>query len=780
MGAKPEDVRRWTFALRRPETAVAAAGALRGSTGRAEVEALAEVVEESPSAAAVVAAVAALEGCDAPVVLQALARALHHPRPLVRCAAVASLGRRVAVAVAVAEKAALARRLREDPAWTCRRAALRALEDLPPPDDWLILAAADDPHWRVRHALIRVLSRRGMDPSDRASIDERLAVAAQDARTQGVRDYLRFRWHGDEPPPRPGPSADDPGPPCPFQDDDPAVLARDLERSGVEGRRRAVDRMPRLLGHDDERVRRRAFETLQAAGELPQLAEAVRLLDEPRREAAGLVRELLDGLDLDRAEALAVHVLNAPDPSPATLAWALDQVGVSLPIEEAPTAWLDLTERADDKPGAVRLALAGLAARRGQPSDLDRLRRFLDDPDPAVRLVALGAILEGGAPLDPGRVERLAGDPDPGVRARLARWLAGRPEPAAAPWVARLQDDPHPRVRAAALTRERADALIRDPARETSWLVLAGAARLRKVPFRRLAPVPAWRPDPVPQHVEAPLHPRPGAGPGPNARRLGRDGPRVAPVGVSGHYGLPVEGFVRAIEAGVNLMFWEPSYQTMTRFFARLPPVDRASIHLIAGTFEADGGRVRRDAERALRALGVERLGVFLVFWVRSWSRVPDEVTEVLRSLRDAGTVAAFGLSTHSRAFAVEALGAGWDPLMVRHSAAHRGAEAVVFPTAQARGTGVVTFNNTCYGRLLAGPDGLIPPHRAADCYRYSLAQPGVAACLTAPATLDELDANLEALRHPELPPERAAALRAAGDSVYREDSVFRRLVRSV
>jgi aryl-alcohol dehydrogenase-like predicted oxidoreductase len=229
----------------------------------------------------------------------------------------------------------------------------------------------------------------------------------------------------------------------------------------------------------------------------------------------------------------------------------------------------------------------------------------------------------------------------------------------------------------------------------------------------------------------------------------------------------------------VNLLFWEPTYQTMTEFVTRLSSGGRDRLHLITGTFEADGKRVRRDAERALRTLKAERLAVFLLFWVQSWERVAPDVREVLERLKEVGLIVAYGLSTHSRPLAVEALEAGWDPVMVRHSAAHRGAEERVFPRAVALGASVLTFNNTCYGRLLSGQGGLAPP-AAADCYRYSLAQPGVTACLSAPATLEELEENLAALRDLELPPDRRRLLQAQGDLVYQEDSVFRKLVRSL
>jgi hypothetical protein len=115
---------------------------------------------------------------------------------------------------------------------------------------------------------------------------------------------------------------------------------------------------------------------------------------------------------------------------------------------------------------------------------------------------------------------------------------------------------------------------------------------------------------------------------------------------------------------------------------------------------------------------------------------------------------------------------------MVRHSAAHRGAEEEVFPRAVARGTSLLTFNSTCYGRLLK-PSSQLPLPSAADCYRYTLGQPGVTACWSAPASLMHLEDNLAALRDPELPLDRRERLRAHGDTVYREDTVFQKLVRS-
>jgi diketogulonate reductase-like aldo/keto reductase len=340
-----------------------------------------------------------------------------------------------------------------------------------------------------------------------------------------------------------------------------------------------------------------------------------------------------------------------------------------------------------------------------------------------------------------------------------------------------LQADPNPRVRAAALTPAVAAQIIEEPARETSWLVRGRAAHLMRVPFWKLEPKQPWQPGRTTPEVREPISLR---WPPPRQPRcLGPNKIVVSAMGISGHYGLPVEGFVRAVEAGVNLLFWEPNYQTLTEFSGRLSSSDRHALHFIAGTFEADGKRVRQDVERALRLLKLDRLSLFLVFWVQGWNRITAEVRDELELLKDTGKIASFGLSTHARPLAVEAMEAGWDPVMVRHSAAHRGAEEKVLPRALELGTSIITFNNTCYGRLLK-PQGDQPPPATADYYRYTMAHPAVTVCLSAPSTLEQLDENLAALHDPALPEERRQQLLRHGAAVYQEDTTFRKLVRSL
>jgi HEAT repeat protein len=796
-----EDLLRITHALLRSETTLAAVGALHGSSERAAVEGLVELVHRHRTAGEAVAAIGALEASTSPLVCDGLYAALDSLHPSVRLAAVQDLQRRRPSR----GHRSLERVLCEDESWPVRRAALHFLASEPGPERWRVLDATTDPHWRVRHALIGVLLRWGESALERQEIDQHLTRLGTNAPTRGVRAYLDYRWSGHVPEFSDASEGVHATPAWPFWDWDEAVLLRNLERMAERGRREALDEMPFLLRHADERIRALAGKCLRDWGQVRHLASVVGLLDEPRQDGVGNAVKLLSELDEDRREELALFLLRQTEPTAGPLAWALDQVGQALPAEDLSSILARLGKEAPAQPLPVRRALARLYSRWDHPVASEWLEALLADPDPAVQWEALRSVNRRQRPLrDQAVLQRLlesedaglraeavtaavrqgccsgllgslAADPEMPVRIRLAQELVGREDTWAVDTVARLQADPHPHVRAAALTPGRAAELIREPAREMSWHVLARAARIGRVPLWKLEPAPPWRPPPLPRPAAEPLDLGPAeARP---ARSLGPQQLAVAPLGISGHYGLPVLGFGRAYEAGVNLMFWEPNYRTMTEFYARVGPSVRGAIHLLAGTFEADGRRIRRDAENVLRSLNIDRIAIFLLFWVQSWQRVTPDVHEALEQLHAEGKIATFGLSTHSRSLAVEALETGWHPVMVRHSAAHRGAEEEVFPLAAQRGASLITFSNTCYGRLLQPQGGMAPP-TAADCYRYALMQPGVRACLSAPASLAQLEDNLAALRDPVLPQERRNYLLSFGQRLYEEETVFRKCVR--
>jgi hypothetical protein len=66
----------------------------------------------------------------------------------------------------------------------------------------------------------------------------------------------------------------------------------------------------------------------------------------------------------------------------------------------------------------------------------------------------------------------------------------------------------------------------------------------------------------------------------------------------------------------------------------------------------------------------------------------------------------------------------------------------------------------------------------AADCYRYSLSQEPIAACISAPQRHRELLENLDVLDRSTLDPLLQEALRAHGREVYADSKRFDRLLR--
>jgi diketogulonate reductase-like aldo/keto reductase len=271
------------------------------------------------------------------------------------------------------------------------------------------------------------------------------------------------------------------------------------------------------------------------------------------------------------------------------------------------------------------------------------------------------------------------------------------------------------------------------------------------------------------------VRPEPAAVP---RRPLGATGLEVSALALSGAYQLPVASLREAHAAGVNLFFWEPRYLTLTRF-VREQRCRRAELVLAAGSFGGSPAAVEADLDTALRRLRTDHLDLFLIFWVRSAQRLDDELHARLMALKAAGKVRAIGFSTHHRALAAETIARQpWDAIMIRHSAAHPGAEHDLLPIALERHVGVLTFSALCYGQLLRRMQPDLEPPSAADCYRYTLSQPGVAACLSAPRRRRELEENLAVLASPLLSAARLDELRAHGALVHAESSRFNTLVR--
>lgn len=358
------------------------------------------------------------------------------------------------------------------------------------------------------------------------------------------------------------------------------------------------------------------------------------------------------------------------------------------------------------------------------------------------------------------------------------------------------REDPSPRVRGAALDSAHAVMLLDDPSREPSWRVLQVAADIAGVRLSTRVPL-EWTRWSAEDSSDVELERSPaveatgwsgergdisseeGVGDWWQKRQLGSTRLRVSRVGVSGHYALPERGFARALERGVNTFFWEPIYLSQTRFFKPMSKQRKSELVMCCGTFEATPKGLRRDVEKALRAMELEQIQVFYVFWLRDMARLSDELREEMERLEKRGLVDTFGVSTHSRALARDLI-EEWPAVMIRHNAAHTGAEREVLPYVDPQRCGITTFTNLCYGRMIselpAWTRGIPEP---ADAYRYTLSQSGVTSCWSAPSTLEQLEHNLTALDRGPMSEEELEELRSYGRALYRLNTGFNRFVRS-
>ncbi|MGC8795344.1 MAG: aldo/keto reductase, partial [Bryobacteraceae bacterium] len=155
----------------------------------------------------------------------------------------------------------------------------------------------------------------------------------------------------------------------------------------------------------------------------------------------------------------------------------------------------------------------------------------------------------------------------------------------------------------------------------------------------------------------------------------------------------------------------------------------------------------------------------------------PPALREQLRRLKEDGCVRAVGVSCHDRRFAGQLAAAReLDVLMVRYNAAHTGAETEVFPHAGDDGPLIVSYTATCWRRLLRPPkdwpeDRPVPT--AGMCYRFSLSNPAVQVCLTAPSSARQLEENLRAVEAGPLDEQQMRFMREFGEVVHRRGAWF-------
>lgn len=565
-----------------------------------------------------------------------------------------------------------------------------------------------------------------------------------------------------------------------------AALSSLLASPATEARSRAdaAARLKAALGDPDEDVRRLAVHGLVRGADA---FDKCAVLELPFSSQPVLVKRLLTIAAHETTDITTLR-LAARDSDPETRARALAA------LHEA--GLLDSEELAAARISDDAWVRSAVLDPRGA------LEALGNDVDPKMKRMAFDCAARGGRALEAARIAFT--DDDTWLRTRAAERLARSHEDEDLVRVLRLSRDPEPAVRAAAadvldLSRDWTERLER--VRERSAISGAGESSETDEVVRNAADT--WLGLRAKQLIEGaserngrePLDAKilagerrasaPAAAEVASPRSLGRTGIVMSPLVVSGAYEPSVASLFRATSSGCNAFFWEPRYRNLTTFLRTSAERGAAGTLVIAGTYHATARAIRADVEQALRRLRRDRIDVFLVFWARSPARLEGEVPRALELLKREGLVRAIGFSTHDRALAEAAIAgpregkSPWDVVMVRHSAAHPGAEEGLFRCAEEHGVGVLGFSATSYGRLLrrvgakTNDDDRLTLPTAAECYRYTLSQRGVTACVSAPRGGRELIANLDVLQHPTLDASRLAELRRHGLMVREESLDF-------
>jgi aryl-alcohol dehydrogenase-like predicted oxidoreductase len=251
-------------------------------------------------------------------------------------------------------------------------------------------------------------------------------------------------------------------------------------------------------------------------------------------------------------------------------------------------------------------------------------------------------------------------------------------------------------------------------------------------------------------------------------RDVPRLGKRVHRLGLAGTHGIDDAGIRAAIDQGVNYLFWTRG----TMLPALRDAVRRDRERIVIATGPVIGHfrfTIRRAAEARLRELGADYLDVFHLFWAGVLSAIDERTLDELRRLKEEGKIRAIGTSIHDRPRAGRlAEDSPIDLFMLRYNAAHPGAEEDVFPHLARRKPAVVAYTATSWRKLLRAPKGWGgAPMTAGECYRFCLGNPNVDVVLTAPASREELEANLREVARGPLEAGRLDEVREFGRVVH-------------
>ena len=160
---------------------------------------------------------------------------------------------------------------------------------------------------------------------------------------------------------------------------------------------------------------------------------------------------------------------------------------------------------------------------------------------------------------------------------------------------------------------------------------------------------------------------------------LGRTGLQVGRLGVASGYGAPGAALERALEHGVNYIYWGSRRGDSFGVALKSLRGERERFVLVIQSYTRMAGLLRPSLESALRKLSFDYTDILML---GMWNKpVPPRILDAAHKLRERGLVRFLAVSTHKRAMVPQfAAGQDFDVVHFRYNAAHPGAEQDIFP----------------------------------------------------------------------------------------------------
>ncbi len=255
---------------------------------------------------------------------------------------------------------------------------------------------------------------------------------------------------------------------------------------------------------------------------------------------------------------------------------------------------------------------------------------------------------------------------------------------------------------------------------------------------------------------------------------LGRTGLKVCRLGIASGYWAPAKAIEEAFERGCNYMTWgtfikgySPHMREALRNIAAKGQRDRLVLSMFS--YAHQSFLTEHFLTKGLKAAGLDYADVLIL---GGFFRLPSaRIIDGAMKLKEKGLVRFIGLSSHNRLLFPKLINDKTiDVFHLRYHAAHRGAEAEIFPFLPGNSRpGVVNFTATDWGKLVNSPKAPSgeKASTAAECYRFVLSHPAVDVCMTGPRTIEQLRQNLTVLEQGPMTDNELARMRRIGDHIY-------------